>query len=75
MINHLTYVGMSIRDSKIYPKSIEVSSTEDPKISKGAMNPFRMEPKCTRMYGLFGFGLTQVYSLSSLYTISCWYTV
>ena len=40
-LSHLTYVEMSIQDSKIYPKSIVKFLPEDPKVSEGAINSFQ----------------------------------
>ena len=40
-VSHLTYVGMSTSDSKIYPKSIVKFLSEDPKVSEGAINSFQ----------------------------------
>ena len=40
-LSHLSCVGMSIRDSKIYPKSIVKFLSEDPKVSEGAINSFQ----------------------------------
>ena len=44
-LSQLSCVGMSIRDSKIYPKSIVKFLSEDPKVSEGAINSFQNETK------------------------------
>ena len=73
ILSHLTYVGMSIRDSKNYPKSIVKYHSEDRKVSEGAMISCQNGRKFARMYAVFGFGLlkfvwvTQICLLSSLY--------
>ena len=65
----LTYVRMSIRDSKNYTKSIVKYLSE---VSEGAMISFqKMGPKFARMYAVFGFGLPRFvryhhYSISTL---------
>ena len=56
-LSHLTYVGMSIRDSKNYPKSIVKYQSEDRKVSEGAMTSCQNGRKFARMYAGFGFGL------------------
>ena len=40
-LSHLTYLGMSVRDSKIYPKSIVKFLSEDPKVSEGSIDSFQ----------------------------------
>ena len=65
-LSHLTYVGMSIRDSKVYPKSIVKFLPEDPKVSEGTMNSFQNGTKVRKNVWCIGFGFTQICSASSL---------
>ena len=56
-LSHMTYVVMSIRESKQYPKSIVKYLFEDRKVLEGVMISFQMGPKFEKMYAVFEFGL------------------
>ena len=66
-LSHLTYVGMSIRDSKNYPKSIVKYQSEDRKVSEGAMISFQNGNKVRKNVCCIWIWVTQICLLSSPY--------